>query len=144
MEDTKLYRAVVYTDGSCGPGNNSFYGSGAHGYIYCTDTLGKQTSNRPTKNSITDIGYISADELAKDPGNNVTPEYYISGCYSFDGISTNNVAESLAVNMSIENLINKETDIVYKIKDDKIGQKIINNRKTISCNGICKSTKNNN
>ena len=31
-----------------------------------------------------------------------------------------------------------------KIKDDKIGQKIINNRKTISCNGICKSTKNNN
>jgi len=119
MDDTKLYRAVVYTDGSCGPGNNSFYGSGAHGYIYCTDTLGKQTSNRPTKNSITDIGYISADELAKDPGNNVTPEYYINGCYSFDGISTNNVAEILAVNMSIENLINnspvKLEEILLKI-----------------------------
>lgn len=119
----KEYNAVVYCDGSCKP-NPGFGGSGAHGYIYAIDDIGGKTSDKPPKNSITTLGYIEAAELAKykelkDASEvkidseynymNVVPTYYVDGVYCFDYEITNNIAEILALTITLDNLLKFDT-----------------------------------
>lgn len=95
--DTKHleHTAIVYGDGSTGPSNPGFYGSGVHGYVFQNEMLSKKDGNKPNKYIITNIGYIEVELIPKYQGlyETVIPEAYIDGYFSYDGISTNNVAE---------------------------------------------------
>lgn len=98
MENTELETniniAVIYGDGSAGPSNPGFYGSGVHGYIYNTANLDKKNGDRPNKYIISDTGYLEMEQLLRYPNyKTVIPDYYINGIFSYKKFSTNNVAE---------------------------------------------------
>lgn len=114
----KDYTAIVYCDGSTGPGNPSFYGSGAHGYLFSSENIGKKSADRPKNNIITTLGYIESELIPKykDLYEVVVPEMYIDGIYSYRGISTNNVAELNACIESFHKLFElKQSDEGYNI-----------------------------
>jgi len=113
ISSAEEYAVVAYTDGSCGPSNPGFWGSGVHGYVYPLSSLGKKTANRPTNYAVTNIGYVFKDELEREPYQDVTPTHYINACYSFEGTGTNNTGELQAVTLTLMELL-KITDLDIK------------------------------
>jgi ribonuclease HI len=93
-ENYNIYDTIVlYGDGSAGPTNPGFYGSGIHGYIYNSNNVGKKNGDKPNKYVISDIGYIEVEQILKYKHETVIPDFYVNGYFSYIGISTNNVAE---------------------------------------------------
>ena len=112
------YTAIVYCDGSAGPGNPNYYGSGVHGYLFSSDNLGKKSADRPKNNIITTLGYIESELVPKykDLYEVVVPEVYIDAIYSYRGIGTNNVAELNACIDSFHKLFElKQSEDGYNI-----------------------------
>lgn len=119
--DTKQleHTAVLYVDGSCWPTNPSAYtGSGVHGYLFNSESIGKKSADRPKNNIISNIGYIENELLPKykDLHQVVVPEVYIDGYFAYRGIGTNNTAELGAFIESFHKLFElKESEDGYNI-----------------------------
>jgi len=101
--------AIIYCDGGCGPTNPGPYGSGAHGYIFNNDTLGKKNGDKPSKYTISNIGYIENDQLLRYEYETVIPLYYIDAVYSYVNVGTNNIAE-LSAFIEVTNDLLKNID----------------------------------
>jgi ribonuclease HI len=117
--------AICYTDGSAYP-NPGFFGAGCHGYIYSTENLGKKNGDKPNKYTISNIGYLEATELAKQPYETVIPKFYIDAKFSLGPQGTNNMAEVAAMLKIVNDLLLREelnlskffikTDSMYLIR----------------------------
>lgn len=99
---------VLYTDGSANP-NPGYVGWGANGYIY------KITEN-PKKHDLhesilTDKGYISIADFDSESKDYkiVDPVTFLTFYGSHKELSTNNVAEMLAMKKSLEYIVNNYT-----------------------------------
>lgn len=113
----KIYTAVVYTDGSCGPGNPSFYGSGVHGYLYTEDDIKEKLNDVPNGYVTCTKGYVKID-LAKNLIK-VLPSFYINGIYSYPTIGTNNMAECKAITTTLRKLLDSNYNIKhFMVKTD--------------------------
>lgn len=113
-EIKKDYIAVVYSDGSAGPSNPGFIGSGVHGYIYSKEDFVDSLKDSPNGGyTITTKGYEKVD-LAKNL-QKVNPSFYINGIYTYNLISTNNVAEVRAVTVTIKHILSSELNITKVI-----------------------------
>lgn len=99
----KIYTAVVYCDGSAGPSNPGFYGSGVHGYLYTDEDIKEKLNDSPNGYVMCTKGYVKID-LAKNLPK-VLPSYYINGMYSYPEIGTNNMAEARAISTTIKLLL---------------------------------------
>lgn len=110
IKEEPIYTAVVYTDGSCGPGNPGFIGSGIHGYLYTENDIKDKLNDAPNGYVMCTKGYVKID-LAKNL-HKVLPSFYINGLYCFPTIGTNNVAEARAISITLQKLI--ETDFNIK------------------------------
>ncbi len=105
-----LYTAVCYTDGSTGPSNPSWTGSGMHGYLYKDEDIKEKLNDAPNGYVMCTKGYVKID-LAKNL-TKVLPSYYINGLYTYDHIATNNFGEGKAITTTIKKLL--ESDIGLK------------------------------
>jgi len=102
--------AICYTDGSTGPSNPGYSGSGMHGYVYIDGEQKINKGNRPKKINITDIGYLTLTDL-KHEFKLVQPVKYINGYYNDGKIGTNNQAEVNAVIRTIDNTLVKLPEV---------------------------------
>lgn len=84
---------VLYTDGGCKP-NPGVGGYGAFGYAY-EEENDLTKGNTPTNYYITNKGFLTKDELAKNKAVKVSPTFYfiVKGAI---GDATNNIAEAYA------------------------------------------------
>lgn len=110
IKEEPLYTAVVYCDGSCGPSNPSWIGSGVHGYLYKDEDIKEKLNDTPNGYVMCTKGYVKVD-LAKNL-TKVLPSYYVNGMYTRDTIATNNVAEVVAITITIKKLL--ESDFKFK------------------------------
>lgn len=95
---------VLYTDGSFypipGSPTDGFYGSGVHGYIYNTSTIGQKpkSGNTPSEHTITTKGYVKNDKYKQnDTRKTVSPSHYIEASYSYQNKGNNVISELKAV-----------------------------------------------
>ena len=110
VKEEPLYTAVVYSDGSAGPSNPGWIGSGVHGYLYKDDDIKDKLNDAPNGYLTCTKGYVKVD-LAKNL-TKVLPSYYINGMFTLDRIATNNVAEARAMTIVTRKLL--ESDIRLK------------------------------
>lgn len=107
-EETKNI-AIVYTDGSAI--QHESFGSGVHGFIYNTSSLGTKSGDRPNKYLITDLGYLEQELIPKYKHETVVPTHYINAIYSYPTGGTSNIAEVLAVVETINNILDLDIDV---------------------------------
>lgn len=93
MEESKVYKVIAYTDGSCILGSGT--GGGCHAYLYDKDCFVKNT-DKPNHYSITDHGYREKHEL-KEEHKELKPAMYFNAVFPHDPNGTNNRSELLAV-----------------------------------------------
>lgn len=110
IKEEPVYTAVCYTDGSTGPSNPSWTGSGMHGYLYKDEDIKEKLNDAPNGYLMCTKGYVKID-LAKNL-TKVLPSYYINGLYTYDHIATNNFGEGKAITTTIKKLL--ESDIGLK------------------------------
>jgi len=111
IEVEPTYHMVIYCDGSAGPTNPGFYGTGIHGYIYSNKSIGMKNGDRPNKFMITDMGYIENGQMS-DKANTIIPLVYLDGYRSNNGINSNNAAEIDGIQIAIETALDNSK---YKI-----------------------------
>lgn len=139
MNETKVLKSILYTDGGCYP-NPGDSGSGCHGFIYDVDGINKKSTS---KYKPTVSGYLSTNELKNmdvDTIEFVSPVTYIDFVIpsQLDG-GTNNTAECDAISMGVIKLINdypEITDIIVK-SDSTVAISIFN--KTMRFNKVVES-----
>lgn len=101
--DAKL-GLVLYTDGSANP-NPGYVGWGAHGYIY--QIIDSPKKHDLHENILTDKGYVSIIDFKEDSSEYkiVEPTHFLTLYGSSNALSTNNVAEMLAMKNSLDYII---------------------------------------
>lgn len=115
------HHIVLYTDGSCLPKHATdsigITGSGCHGYIYDSSTIGCSDNNRPQKWYITTNGY-QHEALVKDKSSCCIPYCYIDAVY-FQNNTTTPVSELNAVYLPLKDLADEylEMDDNFILKD---------------------------
>lgn len=111
-----MNKLILYTDGSFKPnveGDQTLgcYGSGAHGYIFNTETGLKKTTDTPTNYSITSAGYMLVNEVNKEENIEVSPHAYIDASYSFLNKGTVSRAELLAIKCSLDSVLKNNEEL---------------------------------
>jgi len=127
---------VVYTDGSTGPTNPGYCGSGITGYLYKTEDIKGRTSDRPTKTNITTHGYIPAEQQQKDNYESIKPSLYFNGSVSYVDSRSNNYAEAMCIADFIRILCDSLTDvnsnkspydkIEFNLEEYKVNKVVVN------------------
>lgn len=108
-----MVEAIIYTDGSSGPGAPGTLGSGYHGYYFDTSLEFKKTTDLPPNAFISKYGYIgpdnSVDYMMEDKNKiSVNPLGYIDGMWAnvMHTLGFANEAEVLAIAYALKNGVN--------------------------------------
>lgn len=105
-----MNNCVIYTDGSFRPNVDTdqtvgSYGSGAHGYVFDTETIKSKNNDTPTNYYVTTEGYIINTEYHPEEYDTVVPCYYIDASYSFLNNGTVGMAELYAILFVLRDII---------------------------------------
>ena len=107
--------AILYVDGSAGPSNPGYCGSGIHGYIYNTDTIDTKSGEKPNGYTITNIGYIENNIFPRSQTKTVIPSHYIDGVYGYIDSRSNNYGEVMAIIYALEDVVANEELNISKV-----------------------------